>query len=254
MGLGAADMMALGALENAPPPRDLSAGKIHVWFSNLRQDIGSSRQWDVLSDDERVRADRFRFEKDRAEYVCGRAQLRRILAECLGAFPQELSFCYGPMGKPELAGPFAASGLRFNLSHSGGVAVYAISHDREVGVDLEKIHELPDVEQVARRFFSARENATLQNLPAEQKLHGFFNCWTRKEALVKGLGDGLSRRLDCFTVSLAPGEPARLLDREKEVAALDGWALRTLTPAPGFAAALAAEGRDWQSVCREWTE
>ena len=248
-------MLPLNAVEKAPlSRRGLSAGKIHVWLSYLLRDIGSSRQWDVLSDDERRRAHRFRFEEDRAEYVSGRAQLRQILADYLGACPEELRFCYGPMGKPELAGPFTASGLRFNLSHSAGVALYAVSHDREVGVDLEQIHELPGVDQIAQRFFSPRENAMLQNLPAEQKLRGFFNCWTRKEALVKGLGDGLSRRLDCFTVSLAPGEPARLLDREKEVATLDRWALRALTPAPGFAAALAAEGRDWQVACWGWTK
>ena len=104
---------------------------------------------------------------------------------------------------------------------------------------------MPDMEQVAARFFSTRENAALQALPDSQKLEAFFNCWTRKEAYIKASGDGLSRPLDQFEVSLAPGEAARLLNVEGMSGETARWSLETLAPATGYVAALAVEGSGW---------
>jgi 4'-phosphopantetheinyl transferase len=114
-------------------------------------------------------------------------------------------------GKPALSRRFANSDLRFNVSHSEDVAVYAFSRGREIGVDVEAVRELRDADDIAVRFFSRRENEAYLALDPRDRLLGFFNCWTRKEAFIKALGDGLYYPLDCFDVSLAPDEPARIL-------------------------------------------
>src|SRR5262245_25033079 len=236
---------------NVAPARD----RVDIWWASVRPRATSPPNfWSVLSEDERNRAHRLRFERDKQEFVGARGYLRCILAHYLGTQAGDVEFSYGAAGKPELSDRFASSGLRFNLSHSDGLALYAVAQDREVGVDLERIHELADAEQIAQHFFSTQENTMLRNLAAHQKSRGFFNCWTRKEALVKGLGDGLSRRLGSFTVSLAPGEPARLLSCESEARAADNWVLRDLTGMPAYAAAVAVQGTNWTLRCREWTD
>jgi 4'-phosphopantetheinyl transferase len=197
----------------------------------------------VLSSDERERARRFRFERDRCRFIVGRARLRQMLAVRLGVAPAAIEICYGARGKPALAPGFAESGLRFNVSHCGGLAVYAFAQDRELGVDVEEVRPLPDADDVAARFFSARENQAYLALERAERALGFFNCWTRKEALIKALGDGLYHPLDAFDVSLAPGAPARLL-RLGDMPGEDcGWTLHSFSPAPGFVGAFAVRGR-----------
>ena len=101
--------------------------------------------------------------------------------------------------------------MRFNISHSGGLAVFAFTLDCEVGVDVEEIRELKDLAEIAARFFCAEETAELMSLPADQRTAAFFRCWTRKEAYIKAIGDGLSAPLDGFAVTLGRDEPARLI-------------------------------------------
>ena len=191
----------------------------------------------LLSVDERQRAARFALEHDRRRYIAARAELRRLLGERLGERPETIEFVYGRRGKPALAPRFAASGLRFNLSHCGNLAVYAFAHAREVGVDIEEIHPLADADDVATRCFSCNENLIYRALPAADRGQGFFNCWTRKEAFIKALGGGLHVPLRCFDVSLAPGEPARILRLGRLPGASCGWRLVDLQAPTGFAAA-----------------
>ena len=139
--------------------------------------------------------------------------------------------------------------LRFNLSHSQGLALYAVTRGREIGVDLECIRPISDAEQIAERFFSAHENAVFRTIPAHEKPKAFFNCWTRKEAYLKALGDGLARPLDEFDVSLAPGEPAKLLRIEGAPQEASRWSLNRLEPGSGYVAALAVEGYGYQLKC-----
>jgi 4'-phosphopantetheinyl transferase len=128
-----------------------------------------------------------------------------------------------------------------------------VTCQRELGVDIECIHAIPDAEQIAARYFSAHENAVLRSLPANQKQEAFFNCWTRKEAYIKAIGDGLAQPLAEFDVALAPGEPARLLRIKDNAQAAARWSIQALTPAPGYVAALVVKGHDWQLKCWQWS-
>lgn len=196
-----------------------------------------------LSGAERLRASRFVFERDRRRFIVGRAQLRHLLASRLGVRPDAVEFVYGPQGKPGLGGRFADVDLRFNLSHSEDVAVYAFTRGLEIGIDVEYVRELRDADDIAARFFSRRENEVYRALDPDGRPSGFFNCWTRKEAFIKALGEGLSHPLDRFDVSLAPGERAEIL-RVGDVPGRDcGWHMESFSPAAGFAAAVVFESR-----------
>jgi 4'-phosphopantetheinyl transferase len=200
-----------------------------------------------LSDAERLRAGRFVFQRDRRRFMVGRARLRHLLAQRLGTRPNALELDYGPRGKPRLAGSFAESDLRFNLSHCEGFAIYAFSRGREVGVDVEAVRELRDADAIAARFFSPRENQSYRALDPRDKPLGFFNCWTRKEAFIKALGEGLHYPLADFDVSLAPGEPAQIL-RVGETPDHDGgWCLESFLPEPGMVAAVVVEKFLWMT-------
>lgn len=195
----------------------------------------------LLSDSERQRASRFSFDRDRRRFIVARATLRRLLAARLDVRPETIELVYGPHGKPALGGHFADSGLRFNVSHCDDLAVYAFSYRREIGVDVEAVHWLPDAEEIAARFFSARENEVYRALDPLDRPLGFFNCWTRKEAFIKALGDGLDHPLDCFDVSLAPDEPAKILRVENTTGERCGWSMESFIPMPGFVAAVVTE-------------
>jgi 4'-phosphopantetheinyl transferase len=197
----------------------------------------------LLSTAERERARRFAFGHDARRFIVGRARLRQLLAARLGLRPESVELVCGARGKPALANPALHSNLRFNLSRCDDLAVYALSSGREVGIDVEAMRPLPDADAIAARFFSRREHAAYRALDPCDRPLGFFQCWTRKEAFIKALGDGLSRPLDSFDVSLAPGAPAELLRVEPVTGDDRGWRLASFFPAPGFVAAVVAEER-----------
>jgi len=194
----------------------------------------------LLSAAERERARRFAFGRDARRFVVGRARLRQLLGARLGVPPESVELISGARGKPALANS-GRNSLRFNLSHRDDLAVYALSWGCEVGIDVEAIRPLPDADAVAARFFSRREHAAYRALDPCDRPLGFFQCWTRKEAFIKALGDGLSHPLDSFDVSLAPGAPAELLRVEPVPGDDRGWRLTSFFPAPGFVAAVVAE-------------
>ncbi len=196
----------------------------------------------LLSAAEQERARRFAFGRDARRFIVCRARLRQLLGARLGVRPESVELVYGARGKPALANS-GRNSLRFNLSHRDDVAVYALSSGREVGIDVEAIRPLPDADAIAAHFFSRCEHAAYRALdPFDQPL-GFFQCWTRKEAFIKALGEGLSHPLDSFDVSLAPGAPAELLRVGRGPGVDRGWRLASFFPAPGFVAAVAAEER-----------
>ncbi|MFC1716438.1 4'-phosphopantetheinyl transferase family protein [Candidatus Poribacteria bacterium] len=238
----------------APANPMLSRDDVHAWFATLEQPtLSVQRMAEVLSQDELGRADRFHFERDRRRFIVGRGLLRRLLSLYLDIEPEQLRFRYGEYGKPYLAESNDCA-LRFNLAHSHELAVYAFTLGREVGVDLEYIQDIPEMEQIAARFFSKRENDVLKSLPVDQRQEAFFNCWTRKEAYIKAIGDGLTYPLDQFDVSLTPGEPARLLNVEGNAEEVSRWKLRALTPEPAYRAALAVEGHGWRLQSWQWPD
>lgn len=197
----------------------------------------------LLSAPERARARRFAFARDARRFIVGRARLRQLLATRLGVRPESVELACGDRGKPALANPGRYPDLRFNLSHRDDVAVYVLAFGREVGIDVEAVRMIPDADAIAARWFSRGENEAYQALDPRQKPLGFFNCWTRKEAFVKALGDGLFHPLDSFDVSLAPGAPAELLWVETTPRDDRGWRMESFSPAPGFVAAVVAEER-----------
>ena len=196
----------------------------------------------LLSAAERERARRFAFGRDARRFIVGRARLRQLLGARLGVRPESVQLVYGARGKPALANS-GRNSLRFNLSHRDHVAVYALSWGCEVGIDVEAIRPLPDADAIAARFFSRREHAAYRALDPCDQPRGFFQCWTRKEAFIKALGEGLSHPLDSFDVSLAPGAPAELLRVEPAPRDDRGWRMESFSPAPGLVAAVVAEDR-----------
>jgi len=237
-----------------PPAKPtLPPDELHVWVASLNRPQTQLNQfWQHLADDEQARANRFYFDHDRAHYIVARGLLRQLLGSYLQLPAHQIAFDYGDHGKPELAAEQAVSGVRFNISHAQGVALLAFARQREVGVDIEQVRPLDDGEQIAERFFSQNEVAVFTAVPPEQKPQAFFNCWTRKEAFIKVIGEGLSCPLDSFDVTLKPGEPAELLQVKGNREAATRWRLENLEPAAGYAGAVIAEGREWQLRTWQW--
>ncbi len=223
----------------------LADGELHIWRATL--DVGgeqANRLSQILSDDERARAGRFHFERDRVRYIAGRAQLRMLLADYLDAAPAELVFRYGDNQKPSLAVP----GPQFNLSHSGALALYAVTAHVEVGIDVE-LHD-PEFagQRIPERFFSPDEVHALRALPAQQQARGFLELWTRKEAFIKARGDGLSLALDSFSVTLGSDRP-RLIRTGWSQSEPSRWSFLDLSDRDGeFIAAVAAKTEEWRVV------
>lgn len=200
---------------------------IALWTAWL--DTGPART-DLLDDDERARAARFRHAIDRNRFVARRTLLRSLLGRELGRAPQDIAYELGNHGKPIVAG---GGDLRFSSSHSHGLWLCALARGAEVGCDVERIDPALADRQVADRLFAPGETRRLAALPPEHYAAGFFACWTRKEAFVKAIALGLSYPLAAFEVTCGPGVPARL------VSGGDGWGLHAVVPAAGWCAAVA---------------
>jgi len=228
------------ALERDLPP--LAPGELRLWSISLNPPSASAEALNrLLSPDERERAARFRFDVHRRRYVVGRGALRRLLGRELGLPPEAVAFDYGPRGKPFLAARHARPDLQFNLSNSEDLALVGFLHGREVGVDVEFLKPMPDAEEIGERFFSIPEREVLKRVSRAEKEIAFFNAWTRKEAYLKAVGEGLAVALDSFDVTLAPGEPARMLALNGDPAAAERWFYLHLDPEPRYVGAVAIE-------------
>lgn len=240
-----------------PMPTDrpsLKPDDVHVWSVHLDlPDAEVNRLEGVLSSHERARADRFYFQRDRRRFVVGRAILRIILGSYLRIAPERVTFDYGPHGKPMLAVGCGDGTLRFNLSHSQAVALIGVTRRGEIGVDIECIRSIPDLDEIAERCFSSREIASFRGLSPSQRPEAFFTCWTRKEAYLKALGDGLARPLDAFDVSFLPGEQAKLLCVRDDLDEASRWSLWGLAPGTGTIAAVAVESQTGTLACWQWS-
>jgi len=211
---------------------------------NLNQgDHQVTFHYQVLSQEERKRAARFHFERHRRRYIVSQGVMRRILSSYTEPEPGGLDFVIGDHGKPSLAATYRSPGLHFNLTHSHEIAILAVTLKAQIGVDVEHVREMEDIDSIAGRFFSTTEQAFYFSLPENQRTQGFFNCWTRKEAFIKAIGEGLSYPLHRFDVSLIPGEPARLLHIETDPAEASHWTLEAFSPALGYTAAVALRAR-----------
>jgi len=239
-------MAEVSTWSEPPASLTLATGEVHVWRLALDQPDGVVAEFRAtLEADELERAGRFHFEKHRRHFVVGRGGLRYVLARYLDLKPEEFRFSYGEYGKPAL------EEIQFNMSHSHGVALFAVARDRELGVDVEHVRADFASEDIAQRFFSRVEVAAFNALQKEEQVAGFFRCWTRKEAYIKAIGRGLSEPLDAFDVTLAPGEAAALLRAER--GDVSRWAMFDIDVGANYAGALAVEApvsaiRYWQVI------
>lgn len=213
--------------------------QVHVWSVRLNDHgLDISGLQGMLSSDECERAARFRFDTHRAQYVLTRGTLRWLLASYLDVAPREISFRYSDHSKPGLAAP-ANTHLEFNISHTEGMAIFGFTRGRRIGVDVENIRSDFRADEIAERFFSLAERTLLREIPLQRRHETFFRIWTRKEAYIKALGEGLSHPLHQFDVSL--DDPARLIATRPNAAEAQRWQLENLSVAPGFAAAAVVE-------------
>ena len=207
------------------------AGEVHVWHLSLDVDEDTRvRGMSVLSESEKRRAAGFHLARDEARFVVSHGCLRHILARYTGTEPETLSFVISEFGKPSLKAVREEGSVRFNMAHSGDAALVAVSHDREIGVDIEFVRRLDDFPGVARCCFSPRELDLLRSCGESEYMEMFYAFWTRKEAYVKARGEGMSLDLAGINVTAAPG-------------VLDGrWHIQDLGMYRGCKCALAAEG------------
>jgi 4'-phosphopantetheinyl transferase len=231
---------------------EFGQGEVHVWCARFPPDPAAEREaWTVLSTDERARTDRLRQHPDRSLQVRTRAFVRQVLASYLQVAPQDVSIAAGLDGKPEVAGGPTPRWPSFNVSHSGSVAVMAVSASHEVGADVERIRADLVWRDVADEFFSPAEVDAIDHVPRADQRRAFFDCWVRKEAYLKGLGVGLRRSMTDFAVPVVgdggPVEDSGFLSRP-------AWYVYGLEVESGFAAAVAADGeaavtiRPWASL------
>lgn len=214
---------------------------VHVWRVPLRRDDATrERLAHTLSPEEQARAARFRFDRHRERFLVAHGVLRTVLSGYVGSSPEELRFDAEPDGKPFLA-TRTDDDLRFNLSHSAGLALVAVSAGREIGVDVERIEPKRDLDGLARRFFAPEERDALLRLPPDERDAGFFRYWTMKEAYLKAVGTGLGRALASFAISARDDGPPRLL--RSDAGDADRWYFECLEVGPGFAGALVTSRR-----------
>jgi 4'-phosphopantetheinyl transferase len=234
--------------EPTPERLELPADEVHVWRSYLEhKGPVLHRLEETLSTEEKARANRFFFQRDRNHFVAARGILRELLGTFVNRPPAEIEFAYGPKGKPTLRPELNERSVQFNVSHSHGMALLGFSLGRRLGVDVELVRGF-QVEEVANRYFSAQEIMELRRLPPSLQDEGFFLCWTRKEAYIKARGEGLHVPLKSFHVTLTPGEPERLHTTD----GLD-WSLHSFRPDTQYVGALVGEGRGWKLRCWNWT-
>lgn len=234
----------LSVWKPAPDNPTARTDEVHIWRVDLDAPVTPALR-SLLTDDEHARAERFVYRIHGDRFVAGRGALRRILGRYLGVAPDALRFGYGPQGKPRLTTP---GPVCFNVSHSAGRALIAVTSGREVGIDIEKIDVARADEAIARRFFAPAEVADFLSLAADERVAGFFNAWTRKEAYMKATGQGLGLGLDRFRVTLRPGEPAALIETAWRPEDIHRWSMRAIDPGEGYAAAVVVEGEE--SACR----
>lgn len=243
--------MAIKVPQSRPAKAADAGARVDIWTVRLdatAQSIEAAEK--CLPDEERTRAEQFRNLVARRNYVIAHAALRRILGKQLEVEPREIQFTTGAQGKPALAGG-AAGRLEFNLTHSGDLALVALSAQATVGVDVERVRSMPDALRLAERFFAAEETTQLKAVPEADRAATFLNLWTRKEALTKALGVGIVDSLARFSVNHGTTATVTAIDGDTRRAA--EWTLHGFTPAAGYVAAAAVQSPQARFELHEFT-
>ncbi|MCP5007124.1 MAG: 4'-phosphopantetheinyl transferase superfamily protein [Planctomycetes bacterium] len=228
--------------ESPPTVLDLRCDEVHVWKVSLNLPEWQVRELGCpLSPDEGIRAKRFVFEKHRRRFVVCRGFLRKILSRYLNLEPAQLEFSYSTRGKPEIASQCQVGEIRFNVSNSNEMALFAVVRNRSIGVDVEHINRKREVGELAKRFFFPKESTFINSLSPSMKHEEFFKAWTVKEAYLKATGEGLAG-LGQVEVSLSTGKNAELLNIQGGSRERTGWFTHQMKPAKEYVAALVIEG------------
>jgi 4'-phosphopantetheinyl transferase len=217
----------------------VTRGTVHVWTVALDDDPGSvPALLKLLSGEERVRAARLRTTELRVRFIAAHGAFRRVLARYLDTAADAIRFEQTAFGKPFVAG----TPVSFNLSHSDGLALCAITVDGQIGVDVERIRPVTDADDIVKRYFAPLEASEYARLPASERPATFFSTWTRKEAFLKATGLGLQRPLDSFEVEVTPGATLpKLTITSGSSSSEPTFCLRSFTPRTGYAAAIALD-------------
>ena len=232
------------------PPAD---DEVHVWSVFLPEARPSLPIWEgFLSKQERETSGRFVRPADQERYTVTHGLLRDLLGRYTNIIPHQLEFVTNAFGKPDLVSTGATPSLRFNLSHSADVILFAITTQRQIGIDVEKIRPDVDVMELAVSQFAEKEIQELHELSVPEKINAFYRCWTRKEAFVKARGDGLSFALNKFAVTLSHTQSVELSCMEGDLNPSNRWSLFNLDPWPGYTAALAVEGRSAKVISQRY--
>lgn len=226
---------------NSKQPLHLDCNEIHAWHLNIKDHLDRLETYKGLLDkEEKEKAHRFRFDKDYNCSIIARGVLRILLGDYLQRPPAKITFAYGASGKPEIDGDTT---IKFNISHARDAIVFGFVHNDAIGVDIEFMDEKIDTMQIAKHFFSKEEIAALHAQPENKRVEAFYNCWTRKEAFIKAVGEGLSFPLDQFVVSLKPAIKAQLLETKWDQEEKKKWMLESFTPEKKYVSALALRGK-----------
>ena len=218
---------------------NLSEKIIHIYYIDLIHGFNCIDDLiNILSVEEKERANKFYFTKDKNNFIVARSFLRLMLSKYLHELPNEIVFSYNKFGKPFLK-KTTKPNLKFNLSHSKSIVALAITSEREVGIDVEFMRDDLEIINMANNFFSEYEKKELLGLNRVNQLEGFYNCWTRKEAFIKGIGKGLSIPLDSFDVELDPQKPVRLLKVRSKLNSIKDWQIFDLSIDPEYKCAVA---------------
>ena len=241
-----------GWISGPSSPR-LTESQVHVWRASL--DVSSEvlrSLEESLTDDERTRANHFSFERLRRRFVARRGLLRELLASYVQAEPRELRFAYGNQDKPRLVGEPAWEAMSFNVTHSQGWALYAVTLSRDIGIDLERIRPEVEALEIADRYFTQSEAEAITRAPVGGRSILFFKYWTCKEAWIKAMGGGLSIPLDGFQIVFGPEEcTARVVDLKQP----DGdspWFVHQLMVGSEHAAAVAVDDPGLEFQLWDW--
>lgn len=233
-------------LDAVPSTPTTAGASVDIW--TIRLDLSPSSvdaAKKLLSPGECARIDAFRNEQARRNYIISHAALRQILAGRLDVTPVDIAFNTGPNGKPALSGPVEGR-LEFNLTHSGDLALVAVTTGSEVGVDVETMRPVPDALRIAERFFSTAESDALKALPEPEQASTFLNLWTRKESVAKGTGLGIANFLTRFEVTSGVAARVKTIDGDVRLAAQ--WTLHSFQPATGYLAAVAVHSPEARFV------
>lgn len=232
----------------------LSTNQVHIWELRISESNMGPEEFykNTLSIDEKERADRLRFPKDRTNFVLSRGHLRGLLSKYLGLPASEIEFQYNRYGKPYLNKKPHPHNIDFNLSHSNDIALYAVANGREVGIDVEYIREVRRAGKIIDRFFSNEERAYYKNQPEENQNLTFFRLWCAREACTKAIGYGFNLPRSEFDITLVPGESNKNIDTPDRDGA--GVRIYEISVDAGYIADLAVYGNKPEILCRRINE